>query len=301
MRYIAKNNISAVASTDANYPPLLRECVDFPHVLYVKGNVEALAAERTISMVGTRTITPYGQRMSDKLVSELARLEPKATVVSGLAFGVDIACHRAAMKYGLRTVAVIANPLPDVTPAQHAAYAEEIVASGGAIISEYNSQSKPSAGLFLERNRIIAGISAGTVVVESPLKGGSLATAALAESYNRQVFGVPGRIGDRCSEGVNSLIRNRKAQMICRANDIIEELGWNIEKIGFVPEPQPSRPDIGPDEAIVLAAMDDSGAIGIDALGERCRMEMSRISALLFSLEMADLVRSLPGKMYEKV
>ena len=209
LAHCRRNDIAAVASTDPEYPALLREIPDYPHVIYIKGCVEALSA-RCISIVGTREATPYGQTACNRLVEGLAERIPGLSVVSGLAFGIDVAAHRAALAAGVPTVAVVANPLPGVTPAQHTDVARDILARGGALVTELHSQSKQNGNFYLARNRIIAGLSAGCIVVESPDSGGSLFTAHCADSYDRTVMAVPGRITDRASAGTNHLIRNRK-------------------------------------------------------------------------------------------
>ena len=169
--YCRRNSISAIASTDPEFPALLREIPDYPHVLYLKGNAAALSA-RCVAMVGTRRATPYGQTMCNRLVEGLAAQVPGLCIVSGLAFGIDVAAHRAALAAGVRTVAVLANPLPGVMPAQHTAVARDILDHGGALVTELHSQTRQNGTAYLARNRIIAGLGAGCVVVESPDSGG---------------------------------------------------------------------------------------------------------------------------------
>ena len=191
--YCRRNSISAIASTDPEFPALLREIPDYPHVLYLKGNAAALSA-RCVAMVGTRRATPYGQTMCNRLVEGLAAQVPELCIVSGLAFGIDVAAHRAALAAGVRTVAVLANPLPGVMPAQHTAVARDILDHGGALVTELHSQTRQNGTAYLARNRIIAGLGAGCVVVESPDSGGSLATAHCADGrtgtrHGRHVIG----------------------------------------------------------------------------------------------------------------
>lgn len=168
--YCRRNSIAAIASTDPEFPVLLREIPDYPHVLYLKGNAAALSA-RCVAMVGTRRATPYGQTMCNRLVEGLAAQVPELCIVSGLAFGIDVAAHRAALAAGVRTVAVLANPLPGVMPAQHTAVARDILDHGGALVTELHSQTRQNGTAYLARNRIIAGLGAGCVVVESPDSG----------------------------------------------------------------------------------------------------------------------------------
>lgn len=301
LKYMSKNGIFGVASTDGGYPPMLRECADFPHVLYVRGNADVLSCDRALSMVGTRTVSPYGQRMCDVLIGRLAEIVPAAVIVSGLAYGIDGECHRAAIRHGLPTIAVVANVLPDITPAHHITLAEEIVDKGGAIISELHSQTKQNGAYFIPRNRIIAGMSEGLVVVESPYDGGSLATAEMAESYERTVMAVPGRASDKNSYGTNMLIRHRRASMVCTGDDIIHELGWDITKAGVVPARVKETPLISQDEESLLGCFSEGEKLSIDALCERSGRQIADVSALLLGLELAGLIASLPGRYYERI
>lgn len=300
MKYMERNSIAGVASTDPGYPALLRECPDYPHVLYVRGDASALDG-RMLSMVGTRTATPYGQRMCDVLVGRMSELDRSLCIVSGLAYGVDGECHRAALRYGLRTVAVIANPLPDITPSQHRALADDIVANGGAIVSELHSQTKQNGSFFIPRNRIIAGMSGGTIVVESPSSGGSLSTAEFAESYDRTVMAVPGRAGDRCSEGPNILIKRRRAAMVTSGYDVFHEMGWDITVPGRVPAGAVQTPLLSAAEKRVVECFGEGETVDVDTLALRSGTAVGELTGILLSLEIGGVVRPLPGKMYEKI
>lgn len=298
LRFLEKNWLWAVASTDELYPSLLRECPDYPHVIYGRGNMEVLGA-RMLSMVGTRKITPYGQRMCDVLVGRLAELVPGTVVVSGLAVGVDANCHKAALRHGLPTVAVLPNALPGVMPSINAPLADEIVDRGGALITELYSGTKFNGAYYIPRNRIVAGVSEGTVVVESPSDGGALSTASLADGYNRTVMAVPGRAGDRCSDGTNMLIKSRRAAMVCSGGDIVHELGWNITKAGMMPPRPESVPVLSEDERRLLRCFGEGECLNLDALSLRSGIAVGAVAALLLGLEIAGTVRSLPGKTYE--
>lgn len=295
-----RHGIRAVASTDPEYPALLRETPDYPHVLYVKGD-EAILSGRCLSIVGTREATPYGQTMCNRLVEGLAERVPGLVVVSGLAFGIDLAAHRAAMTAGTPTVAVLANPLPGVTPAQHTDAAREILDRGGALVTELHSQSKQNGTFYLARNRIIAGLSAGCIVVESPDTGGSLYTAHCADSYHRTVMAVPGRATDRASAGANHLIRNRKAQLVLTAGDVIGELMWDLGENPALLGPKASTPDLTPDEAGLLRCFRTDDPLSLEELGELCAMNPGELATLLIGLELAGAVRQLPGNRYMKV
>ena len=298
LNYCKHHQITPLGCDDERYPSLLREIEDFPMALYVRGDVEALS-RRLVAFVGTRKISPYGQRMCDKLVRELHELVPDAVVVSGLAYGVDGECHRAALACGATTVGVIANTLPNVTPAAHERLAKDMVENGGAVVAELNSQCKQNGRYFIPRNRLIAGLCAGTVVVESPESGGSLSTAAFADGYSRSVMAVPGRAVDANSMGCNRLIYNRKAQMILSARDIVEELRWEM---GFEVMPQKAG-EVLPltDEEAQFMTLFASDPVEIEVLRERSGMSLGELSLMLMNLELSGAVRQLPGKMYEKL
>ena len=300
LAYCRRNGIRAIASTDPEYPALLRETPDYPHVLYIKGNPEALSA-RCISIVGTREATPYGQTMCNRLVEGLAEQVPGLAVVSGLAFGIDVAAHRAALAAGVPTVAVVANPLPGVTPSQHTDVARDILERGGALVSELHSQTKQNGNFYLPRNRIIAGLSAGCLIVESPDTGGSLYTAHCADAYNRTVMAVPGRATDRASAGTNHLIRNRKAQLVLTADDIVRELMWDLGENPARMRPKPATPELTPDEAGLLGCFRTDDPLPVETLGELCGLNPGELATLLVGLELAGAIRQLPGNRYMKL
>lgn len=299
--YCRRNGIEAIASTDPAYPALLRETPDYPHVLYIQGAVEALSA-RCLSMVGTRGATPYGELMCNRLVEGLASRVSGLCIVSGLAFGIDGACHRAALAHGALTVAVLANPLPQVVPAQHSALARDLLDRGGALVSEMHSQSKQNGTGYLPRNRIIAGLSAGCVVVESPHNGGSLVTALVADGYNRTVMAVPGRVTDRNSAGTNHLIRTHKAQAVLSAEDIVSEMMWDtagaapVRHGGDAPDAR-----LTPAERDLLARFTTADPFSVEALGEETGLNPGELATLLVGLELAGAVRQLPGNRYMRL
>lgn len=298
LRFCERNGIMPIASTSELYPPLLRECEDYPHVIYYKGDTAALG-QRMLSMVGTRRITSYGQKVCERLVGELGQMFPDLVIVSGLAFGVDGACHRAALGAGLATIGVLADSLIGIYPAQHAKLAEEMMKRGGGILSEYHSENKNKGVTFVPRNRIIAGMSLGTVVVESPVKGGSIITANMADGYERCVMAVPGRVGDACSEGTNELIKSNRARMVCSAADIARELMWDIPKAGAVMERDLSS--LGKDAAGLLGCIPDGEAVSIDGLAEVTGLSAPELATVILELEFEGLIRVLPGKRYERM
>lgn len=299
--YCRKNDIKAIAATDKEYPTPLYEVSDRPHVLFVKGNVEALSMH-TLSMVGTRDMSPSGAHVCDILVAGMADKIPSLCIVSGLAYGIDAACHRAALRENVATVAVVANPLPNVSPAPHRQLAEDILKHDGALVSELHSQSRQNGNLFPARNRIIAGLSMGTVIVESPASGGSLATADIADSYNRVVMAVPGRITDPTSFGTNNLIRTGKARLIITANDIIDEMGWHTAPHEAENNnAETTLATLTPQQRIVLDAIGSTTTIDWGELLNRTGLTMGELSMVVLDLEMEGLVRCLPGKRYERV
>lgn len=299
LKFMHRHGIEAVVSTDDDYPELMRMCSDYPHVLYFMGDRRALSGRRKIAVVGTRAATAYGMNMCERMIGRLAELHPEAVVVSGLAFGIDSCVHRAALDAHLTTIGVIANPLPDVSPAQHQRLADEIIAAGGAIVTELHSQTRMNGAYFIPRNRIIAGMSEGCVVVESPNKGGALTTAEFAYGYDRSVMAVPGRVTDKCSYGTNRLIAERRAAMVCSAEDIVRELGWDIERPGIIPTRPEPVPTLSGDENLIIAYLRELNTADMDTLIVRTGIPAAQISSILMGLELEGLIRSLPGKKYE--
>lgn len=297
LAYLKKHDLGALASTDSGYPYLAAEMPDPPHVLYIRGNADTLNL-RCVSMVGTRQLSTYGQAMCDRLVRQLSERVPGLCIVSGLAFGIDVHCHRAALRYGVPTVAVVANTLPGVTPAQHADIARDIVAAGGAIVSECNTHSRQTGDFYLARNRIIAGLSGGTVVVEAPHRSGALSTADFALGYNRTVMAVPGRATDTVAEGSNTLIRSERAAMVCTGEDIVRALAWDL----YVPEvgerPSKPAPGLSADEQGLLGCFRSGDATGVDTLVDLTGLDHTALAPLLLQLEFAGKIKRLPGGSY---
>lgn len=297
-RYCQHHDLTAVASTDTDYPALLREIPDYPHILYIRGNADALTA-RMVAVVGTRKMTTYGQHNCNALIAGIAEQLPETVIVSGLAYGIDSAAHRAALAHGCRTVGVVANPLPDVTPAAHEMLAREMIDKGGAVVSELSSQTHLNGSYFVPRNRLVAGMAAGTVVVESDLGGGALTTAQFADGYNRSVMAVPGRTTDAASRGTNALIRNRKAQMVTSAEDVLRELEWEL---GLGEQHRREQTfALTPLQEGLLGCFRTADAVALDELAAQATMPTGEVSALLLEMELAGVVRQLPGQRYEKL
>ncbi len=296
--FCQKNNIKVVASTDEEYPTLLREVNDFPHVLYVRGNTQILN-NRAVSIVGTRKISPYGSRACDVTIRELAECVPNGVIVSGLAFGVDAEAHRAALRHNIPTIAVLPSPLTSITPAQHTRLANEIVDAGGALITELHSQINHAGRFYISRNRIIAAYSGATVIVESPESGGAMVTAKTAHGYNRIVGAVPGRITDAMSAGCNKLLANRVATAILSGADIIRELMWDLDA-DVKPRAKERTLQFTPDEVGLLKCFRGDEPLHIDNLMELSGLNIGELSAMMMGLELAEAVRLVGGK-YERL
>ncbi len=300
LAYCRRHGITPVASTDPDYPPLLREMPDYPSLLYVVGEVGALV-RRTLAVVGTREATPYGQVTCSRLVESLAERVDDLCIVSGMAYGIDIAAHRAALAAGVPTVGVLANVLPAVAPAPHAAVGREVLQRGGALVSEINSQTPQNGSAFLARNRIIAGLCAGTLVIESPAVGGSLHTAACADGYHRAVMAVPGRVGDKSSFGTNNLIASHTAQLVQTADDIIREMMWDVDAEALRPAAAASLQPLTGEEERLLACFPDADPIAVEELALRSGLDLGALAALTIGLELSGFVRQLPGNRYLKI
>jgi len=276
------------------YPKYLLNCYDYPLLLYKKGRLE-FKGRRVISIVGTRSATQWGKRFCSELVEALMPYNP--IVVSGLAFGIDIAVHKEALKRGLHTVACLAHGLDRVYPQQHSKTALEIV-DQGCLLSEYGKNDQFDRPNFIARNRIIAGLSTATVVIESAFKGGSLATAELAQSYNRDVYAIPGRPSDPFSAGCNALIRDQKAQLIYRPQDLLDYLGWTSLPVSQDRKKIRNWLDL-PAEQQALVGLLEKGRLSMDQLLIESGWSISKLSAMLFDLELKQLVRAIQGQQYE--
>lgn len=300
IEYCRRRGIGVIVSTDREYPPQLRSIPDFPHVLYVSGGTDALLSEHVLSIVGTRRMTPYGERACNEIVEAIAAAFPDTVIVSGLAFGTDAAAHRAALAFGLRTVGVVANSLPNIVPAHNSALARDMVSRGGAILSEVSSQTRQNGMLYIPRNRIVAGLGMGLVVVESPVGGGSFSTVQAADGYSRTVMAVPGRITDMMSSGTNALIRNRTAQLVTSGGDVMRELGWTAPEDAV--RVRVEMRDLTDEECRLLEFFPASGEpVPMERLAACAGMDIGRTSALLMEMEISGAVRSLPGNRYEKL
>jgi DNA processing protein len=293
MDFIEKNNIIPILFTQHNFPERLSLCSDAPLVLFTKGN-PSFNTDKVISIVGTRNATAYGRAFCNDLIAGIANQKP--LVVSGLAFGIDIASHKAAIQHNLPTVACLAHSLDFLYPPAHANVAKDIQFSGG-LVSEFLSGTKPERELFPTRNRIIAGLADCTIVVETDKKGGSIITAYAASSYGREVFAVPGRTSDIHSAGCNDLIRKNIAAILTSPEDLIDYMNWNAP--ATTTNKQLSLfEEISPFEKLICETISEHGQIGIDELCGAIQKPMALVSSGLLELELKSIVMALPGKNY---
>lgn len=293
LNWCSKHGIRPVTVADAAYPNRLKHCEDAPLVLFVRGNAD-LSAPRIVSVVGTRRITDYGRRMARELTEHLAAYG--ATVVSGMAYGVDIEAHKTALDRGVPTVGVLAHGLNRLYPPAHAEYAAEMV-KNGALITEFTTDTKPDRENFPMRNRIVAGMADAVIVVESGASGGSMITADLANGYSRDVFAVPGRIGDDRSEGCNKLIKSQRAHLVESVRDVGYIMGWDLPE-KKAPVQQKIFAELSPAEEMIAACLRECGQVQIDELCLKVGMPVSAVTVHLLNLELNGLVRSRPGKIF---
>lgn len=317
MRFAQDNNISIITLADEDYPQRLKACLDAPLVLFFKGNAN-LNAKHCISIVGTRKATPYAADCIAQLTARLKQLCPDMLIVSGLAYGVDIMAHRQAIDHALPTVAVLAHGLDTLYPSRHRKEATLMMQNGG-LLTEYFSQSKIDKRNFLQRNRIVAGMSAATLLVESAEHGGGLVTCRLAQSYQHDVFAFPGSINNPYSVGCNRLIRDNMAGLVTSAEDILKAMAWEEDMKETAATNGASSNAASTMGSSVLGATSAStakvpnGAQGvldvltkendlhIDIIATRAGLPVNKVLALLFQLEMSGMVSSLSGGRYHKV
>lgn len=296
-QFILSNEIRVLLWTEPDYPEYLRHCVDGPILLFLQGNID-LTARRIISVVGTRHMTRYGRAFCERFIEEIAPLDP--VIVSGFAFGVDICVQMQAVKQNLQTIGCLAHGLNQIYPREHIRHLHAVKSKGG-FLTEFWSTSKPERVNFLRRNRIIAGLSQATLVVESGERGGSLVTADIASSYDRDVFAVPGRFEDHYSKGCNNLIRQHKAQLISSAADLVYYLNWDLENTKSPVIQKQLFTELEPDEKVIYDYLSAAGKQEMDTIAISCKIPVFRLSSLLLKMEMKGIVRPLPGKFFEVI
>lgn len=299
MNFIEKKSVKVLLMNDDAYPQRLKSCDDAPVVLYFYGNGD-LNKPKVISIVGTRKITEYGKELCDNFVRELKQYFPDTLIVSGLAYGVDIHSHRAALANDMDTIGVLAHGLDRIYPSVHRQTAVKMVSHGG-LLTEYVSGTTPEKGNFVSRNRIVAGLCDACLVVQSAIKGGSLITADLAQVYNRDVFAYPGRPCDEFSAGCNKIIREDKAHLITSAEDLINLMGWPMPQAKSEPIQRELFPELTPDEQSIIDCLKEAEDQSVNLIVTRTGLSYSTVSAIMFELEMKGLVKVLGGARYRLV
>jgi len=297
LKFIDKYKIKPLFLTDVDYPKRLRNCADAPVMLYFKGNAD-LNKSKIVSVVGTRNATDYGREICKNLIAGLMVYDP--LIVSGLAYGIDGAAHKESLKLEIPSVGVLAHGLDRIYPAQHRNMAEKMLDCGG-LLTEFMSGTIPDRENFPKRNRIIAGLSDVTIVVEASIKGGALITAELANSYNRDVFAFPGRINDDFSLGCNYLIKTHRANLITKVEDIEYIMGWNKDAEKPVKTQLSLLINLTADEQIIVNVLSSKGNLAVDELSYLTGLQQSKLAFIILGMEMKGIIILMPGKVYKLV
>lgn len=297
IQFIEHEGVRVLYFTDEAYPERLKHCIDGPVLLFGNGNFD-FRNRKLISIVGTRQITAYGTEFCKKLLEDLSFYNP--IIVSGLAYGVDIVAHQTAMELQLQTVGVLAHGLNQIYPKSHKKFVAKMEQNGG-FLTEFWSSSSPEKENFVKRNRIVAGMSEATIVIESAEKGGSLITANLANYYNRDVFAVPGRTTDKYSQGCNELIKTQRAQLITSAADLIYSLNWQLEEEKPKTIQKQLFVSLDAEEQKIYDFLLQNGKQLLDIIALECDCPIFKVSSTLISMELKGVIRPLPGKLFEAI
>ncbi|HNQ27801.1 MAG TPA: DNA-processing protein DprA [Aquaticitalea sp.] len=297
LHFIKENGIKCLYFKDDLYPEKLKHCIDGPIVLFQAGNIN-VKQQRIISIVGTRKITTYGVAFCEKLVEQLSAFNP--VIVSGFAYGTDITAQKAALKHNLQTIGCLAHGLNQIYPASHKKYMADIEKNGG-FVTDFWSTSNPDRENFLKRNRIIAGMSEATIVIESAERGGSLVTADIANSYNREVFAVPGRAVDPQSAGCNNLIKYQKAHLLSDPMDVPYILNWELVESKKQPVQKQLFVELEGDEKAIYQYLKANDKQLMDTIALECRIPIFRLAGILLNMELKGVLRPLPGKTFEAI
>lgn len=294
LSYIQQNNIQYSYFLDDDYPQHLKHCIDAPIIFFKEGNIN-INNQKIISIVGTRNITSYGRDFCNQLIENLKDYNP--IIISGFAYGVDICAHKAAIKNNLQTIGVLAHGFETIYPKTHKKYISELYKNGG-FITEFWHKEQPLRENFLKRNRIVAGLSKATIIIESAKKGGSLVTADIANSYNRDVFALPGRANDIYSIGCNNLIKNNQAHLLTSADDIIKMLNWDLSKTS-TPKQKELFVSLTETEQKIYDYLQQNGKQLLDVIALNCNIPVYKLSSILIQMELKGIITPLPGKLFE--
>ena len=299
-RFVFKNNIGYLFYTDKEYPQRLKSCIDSPPVIFYRGNIN-FNQSKTIAIVGTRNATEYGKNFCDQLIDEL-KMYSDLIIFSGLAYGIDITAHKAALRNNISTVGVLAHGLDRLYPPEHKSTASKMCENGG-LLTEFISGTNPDRENFPKRNRIVAGICDAVIVIEAAKKGGALITAGIANSYNRDVFALPGRVNDTYSEGCNHFIKTNQADVITSAADLEYKMGWEKTETTVKTKnlQRQLMLELLPEEQLIVSFLNANGKQNIDSINLSAGLQASKVASTLLTLEFKGIVKSLPGKIFELV
>ena len=300
LEYDLRYGIEPIPMNDDRYPQRLKDCDDAPLMLFYKGNAD-LNQQRVINIVGTRQCTPYGEDLIRRFISDLKQLSPRVLIVSGLAYGVDINAHRQALANGYDTVGVLAHGLDDLYPTRHRETALQMIEHGG-LLTEFLTQTNADKINFVRRNRIVAGMSDACILVESKSHGGGLITTEISQAYGRDVFAFPGRVGDAYSEGCNNLIRSNGAGLITSAADFVKDMGWQDDATLMRAKQQGIErslfPELSPEEQLIVDILSKTNDLQINLISVKTNIDITRLTSLLFTMEMKGIIKTLAGGMY---
>ncbi|MDY8138735.1 DNA-processing protein DprA [Aquimarina sp. 2201CG5-10] len=295
LRFIEENTINYHIYDESDYPEKLKHCIDGPVVLFSSGNID-INRKKIVSIVGTRQVTSYGVQFCEELIEVLSPLDP--VIVSGFAYGVDITAHKAAMKHNLQTIGCLAHGLNQIYPKVHKKYVSQVEENGG-FFTDFWSTDTFDRKNFLGRNRIIAGLSEATIVIESADKGGSLVTAEIANSYNRDVFAVPGRAHDPFSKGCNTLIKTQRAHMLTNAADLLYMLNWELEEKEQPVVQKKLFVELDDEEKKIYGFLNENGKELLDVISLQCQIPTYKVASVLLNMELKGVIKPLPGKLFE--
>ena len=300
LEYDIRYGIEPIPMNDDRYPQRLKDCDDAPLILFYKGNAN-LNQQRVINIVGTRHCTPYGEDLIRRFITDLKQLSPNVLIISGLAYGVDIVAHRQALANGYETIGVLAHGLDDLYPRQHRETAARMIEQGG-LLTEFLTRTNADKINFVRRNRIVAGMSDACILIESAAHGGGLITCDISQNYDRDVFAFPGRIGDHYSEGCNNLIRNNGATLITSAEDFVKDMRWQDDATLMRAKQQGIErslfPELSTEEELIVSILSKTNDLQINIISVKSNIDISRLTSLLFQMEMKGIIRTLAGGMY---
>ncbi|MEM5565581.1 DNA-processing protein DprA [Psychroserpens sp. AS72] len=297
LQFIKDNDIKCLYFTDEDYPERLKHCIDSPILLFQVGNVN-LKQKRIISVIGTRKITTYGVAFCEKLIEQLVPFDP--IIVSGFAYGTDITAQKSAIKHKLQTIGCLAHGLNQIYPKTHKKYMTQVEENGG-FLTDFWSSDAFDRNNFLKRNRIIAGMSEATIVIESAEKGGSLVTADIANSYGKDVFAVPGRATDSQSIGCNNLIKTQQAYLLSNPMDVPYLLNWQLENNTKPAIQKQLFVELNSEEKTIYNFLKDKDAQLLDVIAIQCELPTFKVAGILLTMELKGLTRPLPGKLFELI